>query len=152
MKKIILTSLLGMAAALTLSSCATTTDASASQSNGSTMWIMLIVYGAIIAGIYFLLIRPNSKKKKEEQKLRDSVDIGDEITTIGGIMGRVVSVKEETDSIVIETGADRTKMQIKKWAISTIDSDKELPDEKSDKKKDKKDSKKSKDNNPKEKK
>ena len=57
------------------------------------------------------------KKQKEEQQLRDSVQIGDEITTIGGIVGRIVTVKE--DSIVIETGADRTKMKLMRWAIQT---------------------------------
>ena len=57
------------------------------------------------------------KKQKEEQQMRDSIQIGDEITTIGGIMGRVVTVKE--DSLIIETGADRTKMKITRWAIQT---------------------------------
>ena len=56
-------------------------------------------------------------RQQEEQKLRDSVQIGDEITTIGGINGRVVTVKE--DSIVLETGADRTKMKIMRWGIQT---------------------------------
>ena len=57
------------------------------------------------------------KKQKEEQQMRDSIQIGDEITTIGGIMGRVVTVKE--DSIVLETGADRVKMKFQRWAIQT---------------------------------
>ena len=62
---------------------------------------------------YFIL----KKKQKEEQNMRDSIQVGDEITTIGGIMGRVVTVKE--DSIIIETGADRNKMKITRWAVST---------------------------------
>ncbi|MBR4766677.1 MAG: preprotein translocase subunit YajC, partial [Clostridia bacterium] len=57
------------------------------------------------------------KKQQQEQEMRDSIQVGDEITTIGGIMGRVVTVKE--DSIVIETGADRNKMKITRWAVST---------------------------------
>ncbi|MGN1168666.1 MAG: preprotein translocase subunit YajC [Acutalibacteraceae bacterium] len=77
------------------------------------MWVYLI---AMIAIMYFLMIRPQRKKQKEEQTMRDNVQIGDEITTIGGIMGRVVTVKE--DSLVIETGADRNKMKIARWAVS----------------------------------
>ena len=78
------------------------------------MWVYLI---AMIAIMYFLMIRPQRKKQKEEQTMRDNVQIGDEITTIGGIMGKVVTVKE--DSLVIETGADRNKMKIARWAVST---------------------------------
>ena len=77
------------------------------------MWVYLI---AMIAIMYFLMIRPQRKKQKEEQTMRDNVQIGDEITTIGGIMGKVVTVKE--DSLVIETGADGNKMKIARWAVS----------------------------------
>jgi preprotein translocase subunit YajC len=83
---------------------------------GNSMWVMILIYAVIIGGIYFFLIRPNSKKKKEEAQMRNSLEIGDEITTIGGIMGRVVTVKE--DSLIIETGADRNKMKIARWAVS----------------------------------
>ena len=72
---------------------------------------------ALFAIMYFVMIRPQKKKQKEEQEMRDSIQIGDEITTIGGICGRVVTVKE--DSLVIETGADRNKMKITRWAIQT---------------------------------
>lgn len=82
--------------------------------NGSMMWVYLI---AMIAIMYFLMIRPQRKKQKEEQTMRDNIQIGDEITTIGGIMGKVVTVKE--DSLVIETGADRNKLKIARWAVST---------------------------------
>ncbi len=84
------------------------------QSGGFGPIIMLVV---MIVLMYFLTIRPQKKKQKEEQQMRDSIQIGDEITTIGGIMGRVVTVKE--DSIVIETGADRVKMRFQRWAIQT---------------------------------
>ena len=77
------------------------------------MWVYLI---AMIAIMYFLMIRPQRKKQKEEQTMRDNIQIGDEITTIGGIMGKVVTVKE--DSLVIETGADRNKMKIARQAVS----------------------------------
>ena len=78
--------------------------------------IMLVV---LIAVFYFLLIRPENKRKKQAQAMRDSLKKGDVITTIGGICGRVLNIKE--DSLVIETGADRNKMTIKKWAIQTVD-------------------------------
>ncbi len=79
----------------------------------------IVMFGAIFVAMYFLMIRPQKKKQKEEQNLRDSIQIGDEITTIGGIMGRVITVKD--DSIVLETGADRVKMKFTRWAIQTND-------------------------------
>ena len=91
---------------------------SAEQSKGSS-WSMIIMMVALFAIMYFLMIRPQKKKQKEEQEMRVSIQIGDEITTIGGIMGRVVTVKE--DSIVLESGADRTKMKFSRWAIQTND-------------------------------
>ena len=86
----------------------------AAAGGGTGSIIMLVV---MVAAMYFLMIRPQKKKQKEEQQMRDSIQIGDEITTIGGIMGRVVTVKE--DSIVLETGADRVKMRFQRWAIQT---------------------------------
>ncbi|MBO5064891.1 MAG: preprotein translocase subunit YajC [Clostridia bacterium] len=86
----------------------------AAQGGGVGPIIMFVV---MIGAMYFLMIRPQKKKQKEEQQMRDSIQIGDEITTIGGIMGRVVTVKE--DSIVLETGADRVKMRFQRWAIQT---------------------------------
>ena len=75
---------------------------------------MLVVMLAIF---YFLLIRPENKKKKELAKMRDELTIGDEVTTIGGIIGTICAVKDE--SIVIETSADRVRVEFAKWAIST---------------------------------
>ncbi len=86
------------------------------QGGGAGSLILMVV---MVAAMYFLMIRPQKKKQKEEQNMRDSIQIGDEITTIGGIMGRVVTVKD--DSIVLETGADRTKMKFQRWAIQTND-------------------------------
>lgn len=101
----------------------------AANNNGafSGMLPMILIYGAIIVAVYFFLIRPNSKRKKEEAQMRNSLEIGDEITTIGGIMGRVVAIKDEEDAIIIETGSDRVKMKFKKWCISTVDTVKEVP-------------------------
>ena len=78
---------------------------------------MIIMMAALFGVMYFVMIRPQKKKQKEEQTMRDNIQVGDEITTIGGIMGRVVTVKE--DSLIIETGADRNKMKITRWAVST---------------------------------
>ncbi|MBQ6864362.1 MAG: preprotein translocase subunit YajC [Clostridia bacterium] len=89
--------------------------------------VMIIGMVAMIALMYFFTIRPQKKKQKEEQQLRDSVQIGDEITTIGGIVGRIVTVKE--DSIVIETGADRNKMKLMRWAIQTNNTGNERAEE-----------------------
>ena len=82
---------------------------------GNPMSLVLMV--GVFVLMYFMMIRPQKKKQKEEQEMRDSIQIGDEITTIGGIMGRVVTVKD--DSIVIETGTDRTKLKMQRWAIQT---------------------------------
>ena len=88
-------------------------EASASGGNqSSSMIFMILFYVAIFAALYFFLIRPNSKKKKEEAQLRNSLEIGDEITTIGGIMGRVVAIKDDEDAIIIETGSDRVKIKV----------------------------------------
>ena len=97
--------------------------------NGGSSWLIIVIYVALFAVLYFLLIRPNSKKKKQEQEMRNNIAIGDDITTIGGITGRIIAVKEDEDAFVIETGPDRTKMKFKKWAISSVDTVKEAPAE-----------------------
>lgn len=97
-------------------------DSTASASAaGGMMIVMLLVYGVFIVALYFIFFRPQSKKKKKEQEMRKNAQVGDEITTIGGICGRIVAVKDEVDSIVIETGSDRSKMLIKRWAIGSVD-------------------------------
>ena len=88
------------------------TGAEGGKGSSMSMIIMLV---AMFGLMYFMMIRPQKKKQKEDQMMRDNIQPGDEITTIGGICGRVVSVKE--DSYVIETGADRNKMKITKWAV-----------------------------------
>ena len=86
---------------------------------GLASLITLLPMVLIIVLMYFIMIRPQRKKQKEEQKMRNSLRVGDEITTIGGICGRVVNIKE--DGLIIETGADRNKMSIKKWAIQSCE-------------------------------
>lgn len=82
---------------------------------GSMPMILMMV--ALFAAMYFFTIRPQKKQQKMEQEIRENTQIGDEITTIGGICGKVVSVKDDT--IVIETGSDRVKIKFKKYAIQT---------------------------------
>ena len=80
----------------------------------SSSIIMLV---AMLAIFYFMLIRPENKRKKEAEQMRSSLKTGDKITTIGGIMGTVVSIKD--DKFVIETGADQVRIEFAKWALST---------------------------------
>ena len=82
---------------------------------GFTALIPLIL---IIAVFYFFMIRPENKKKKQAAEMRASLKVGDMITTIGGVIGTICAVKDET--IVIETGADRVRIEFTKWAISTV--------------------------------
>jgi len=98
-------------------------QAGGAEGGGTNQWTMLLVGGAFLAGMYFLMIRPQQKKQKEEQAMRDNLSIGDEITTIGGIMGRVVTIKE--DSIIIETGADRTKLRMVRTAVGVNNTNQE---------------------------
>ena len=69
----------------------------------------------LIVLFYFLLIRPQRKRDKQERDMRNSIEIGDEISTIGGFIGRVVNIKD--DVLVIESSSDRTKLKIYRWAI-----------------------------------
>jgi preprotein translocase subunit YajC len=78
---------------------------------------MLITFLPMIAIFYFLLIRPENKRKKEAEAMRSALKKGHKITTIGGIVGTVVDVKE--NNIVIETSADQVRMELAKWAVST---------------------------------
>ena len=89
------------------------TDTNAGSPVGATV-IMLI---AMVAIFYFMMIRPENKRKKEAEQMRSSLKVGDEISTIGGIVGTVVDVKE--DKFVIETSADRVRVELMKWALST---------------------------------
>ena len=89
-----------------------TSDAAA---GGSGSMIFMLI--AMIAIFYFLMIRPENKKKKKTEEMRNSLTLGDEITPIGGITGKIVQVTEDT--VTFETGEDRVRIQVKKWAIST---------------------------------
>ena len=90
-----------------------TVDAAAAGGGGSLILMMVMMFVIF----YFFIIRPENKKKKKAEEMRNSLSIGDEITTIGGMTGKIVQVTEDT--ITFETGEDRVRIQAKKWAIST---------------------------------
>lgn len=81
-----------------------------------TMILMLV---GLLVVMYFVMIRPQKKQEKEQNDMRNNLAVGDEITTIGGIIGKIVSIKEET--CVIETSHERTKIRILKSAVSRVD-------------------------------
>lgn len=78
---------------------------------------LILTLVLMFAVLYFFMIRPENKRKKDAQNLRDSLKVGDVITTIGGIVGTICKVDEST--IVIETGADRVRIEFTKWAVSS---------------------------------
>lgn len=84
---------------------------------GWQLFNSFLVYAVVIVGMYLVMFRPNQKRKKQEEDMRKSLTIGDEVTTIGGIVGRVVSIKEDSDTLVIETASEKIRM--KKWAIAS---------------------------------
>ena len=85
--------------------------------NTGSMMPTLVMIVLMVAIFYFMLIRPENKRKKEAEELRASIKTGDKITTIGGITGTVVNVKD--DKLVIESGADQVRIELCKWAVST---------------------------------
>ena len=94
----------------------------------------IIMIVAMIAILYFLMIRPEQKRKKQAQQMRDSLKKGDMITTIGGIVGKIVMVKDNT--IIIETSEDRVRMELTKWAVSTTGvQTSDMPEKKKEEKK-----------------
>ena len=80
---------------------------------GGTILMMVVMLGVF----YFMLIRPENKRKKEAEQMRDTLKVGDEVTTIGGVTGKVVHIKDE--KFVLETGADQVRIEFAKWALST---------------------------------
>ena len=90
------------------------TGASSTAGAGGSTILMLVLMFAVF---YFFFIRPENKKKKKVEDMRNSLSLGDEITTIGGMTGKIVQVTEDT--VTFETGEDRVRIQAKKWSIST---------------------------------
>lgn len=89
------------------------------ESSGGNIYTSILVLVVIVVTFYFLYLRPQKKRDKEFAKMRDSLKIGDVIITIGGIVGIVTSIKE--DVIILETGNDKNKVRIKKWAVKEIE-------------------------------
>ena len=84
---------------------------------GAEAMSTIMMFAVVILVFYFFVIRPENKKKKAMQEMRDALKVGDKIITIGGIVGEVVHIKD--DNIVIETSADRVRMELAKWSISS---------------------------------
>lgn len=101
---------------LFLAEAATTEVAPTGGNNG---WITIIMLVLMLGVFYFFLYRPQKKQEKQVNDMRSSLEVGDEITTVGGIIGKVVSIKEET--VMIETGNEKNKIRILRSAIKTID-------------------------------
>lgn len=92
----------------------TTTDGSAGT---GSMWPMLIMLVVMFGALYFFAIRPQKKRQKEEEAMRNSIDIGDQITTIGGMTGRIIATNDADDEVIFETGSNKSRITLKRWAI-----------------------------------
>ena len=90
-------------------------EATATTGDTASMLASFLPLILVFVFFYFFLIRPQKKREKETAKMRSSIEVGDEIITIGGIVGIVVSLREDT--LVIETGGDRSKIRIARWAV-----------------------------------
>ena len=101
-------------ACMMFTGCAPAASGEAGAGGGASSIIMIVV---LVAVFYFFLIRPENKKKKKLEEMRSGLEVGDKITTIGGIVGKIVHI--DGDLITFETGEDRVRLQITKWAIST---------------------------------
>ncbi len=87
--------------------------------NTGSGWYSIIMLVIMLVVFYFFLIRPQKKQEKETNEMRNNLQVGDEITTIGGIIGKIVSIKEET--VMIETGKEKTKIRILRSAVRCVD-------------------------------
>lgn len=84
----------------------------------SSFAMQMVILVVFIGAMYFLLIRPQKKKERTIQDMRNNLQVGDEIITIGGICGKIVKTKEE--SIVIQVGADKVKFEMMRWSVSSV--------------------------------
>ena len=95
-----------------------TTAAGDTPTNASNPWLMPVLLVVMVAVFYFAMIRPQKKQEKQIAEMRDSLAVGDEVVTIGGIIGTVLIIKD--DKIMIETGNDRTKLTILRSSVKTV--------------------------------
>ncbi len=118
MKKIF-AAVMALLTILALTAC-TTLDAQGNEVDSTGSVIMTVgMLVVMVAVFYFMIIRPQKKQEKETQKMLDALTPGDTISTVGGIIGVVLKVKD--DMVLIETGADRTRIQIAKWAVRKVE-------------------------------
>ncbi len=87
--------------------------------NGANPLFSIIIMVILFGAMYFFMIRPQKKQEKKDAEMRQNLAVGDEVTTIGGIIGKVVSIKDET--FVLETTKDKTKIRFLKGAVRTVD-------------------------------
>lgn len=99
----------------TLSGCMASGQEATTQETLTSV-ALLLGFGVLL---YFTMIRPQRKKEKKAKEMMSSMEVGDGVTTIGGIVGRIVSIKDDT--VLVETGSDRTKMRFQKWAIQEVE-------------------------------
>lgn len=92
------------------------TEGTAAPATTASLLATLLPFVLIFVVFYFFLIRPQKKKEKQDAQMRNNIQVGDEVVTAGGIIGIVFSVKDDT--VVVETGGDRSKIRVKKWAIA----------------------------------
>lgn len=92
---------------------------SAANAGQGSIWSMLIPLIIIIPIFYFFIIRPQKKQERQINEMRNGLQVGDEITTIGGIIGKIVSIKEDT--ILLETGRDGVRIRIHNSAVKCVD-------------------------------
>ena len=117
MSKILCLVLTAAFVCLSLSGCVPATGDASAAANAGAGFSSILMLVVMIAVFYFMLIRPENKKKKKLEEMRSSLGVGDKITTIGGMVGKIVDISG--DLITFETGEDRVRIQVTKWAIST---------------------------------
>lgn len=126
-----------------------TQTSSAATGTGSDTWTMIstiVIWVVVIAAFYFIFMRPQKKKQQQEEEMKKNLEIGDDITTIGGIVGKVISIRDDDDTFILETASDKTRMRFKKWAISSVDTPGKQPKDPKQEKAEKKKKKSDKDN------
>lgn len=107
--------ILEVSALMSLISMMPVLAAAGATDSTASMFSSLLIPVAMLGVLYFVMFRPSQKKQKEEAKMRAAIEVGDEVVTIGGIIGIVVSIKDDT--MVIETGTDRSKIRMLRAAI-----------------------------------
>ncbi len=104
-----------------MNSLITLATTTAAGTESTSFVVVIVVYALFFGALWLFFFRPNSKKKKKEAEMKKNAQVGDQIITIGGIAGRIIAVREDSDAIVLETGSDRSKIMIKRWAIGSVE-------------------------------